>query len=107
MAEQIQIQRVVDEAKFRPFHWSVLLWCLSIIIFDGYDLVIYGVALPLLMQEWGLTTVQAGLLASSALFGMMFGAMGFGTLADRLGRKKTILICVAIFSGFTFLGAFA
>lgn len=107
MAEQIQIQRVVDEAKFRPFHWSVLLWCLSIIIFDGYDLVIYGVALPLLMQEWGLTTVQAGLLASSALFGMMFGAMGFGTLADRLGRKKTILICVAIFSGFTFLGTFA
>jgi AAHS family benzoate transporter-like MFS transporter len=78
-----------------------------IIIFDGYDLVIYGVALPLLMQEWGLSAVQAGLLASTALFGMMFGAMSFGTLSDKLGRKKTIMICVAIFSGFTFLGAFA
>jgi MFS transporter, AAHS family, benzoate transport protein len=107
MAEQVNIQQVVDEAKFRPFHWGVLLWCLSIIIFDGYDLVIYGVALPLLMQEWGLSTVQAGLLASSALFGMMFGAMCFGTLSDRWGRKNTILSCVAIFSGFTFLGAFA
>ncbi|WP_110975460.1 MFS transporter [Acinetobacter sp. WCHAc060042] len=103
----VNINTVVDEAKFTPFHWSVLIWCLLIIIFDGYDLVIYGVALPLLMQEWGLSAVQAGLLASTALFGMMFGAMSFGTLSDKLGRKKTIMICVAIFSGFTFLGAFA
>ncbi len=105
--EQININSVVDEAKFTPFHWGVLIWCLMIIIFDGYDLVIYGVALPLLMQEWALSAVQAGLLASTALFGMMFGAMSFGTLSDKLGRKKTIMICVAIFSGFTFLGAFA
>ncbi len=105
--EQININNIVDEAKFRPFHWGVLIWCLLIIIFDGYDLVIYGVALPLLMQEWGLSAVQAGLLASTALFGMMFGAMSFGTLSDKLGRKKTIMICVAIFSGFTFCGAFA
>lgn len=103
----ININTVVDHAKFTPFHWSVLIWCLLIIIFDGYDLVIYGVALPLLMQEWGLTTVQAGFLASTALFGMMFGAMSFGTLSDKIGRKKTIMICVAIFSGFTFLGSFA
>ncbi|RJN41762.1 MFS transporter, partial [Acinetobacter baumannii] len=70
-------------------------------------LVIYGVALPLLMQQWSLTAVEAGLLASAALFGMMFGAMIFGTLSDKLGRKKTILICVTLFSGFTFIGAFA
>lgn len=106
-ASKLNINSLIDEAKFKPFHWGVLFWCLLIIIFDGYDLVIYGVALPLLMQEWGLNAVQAGLLASTALFGMMFGAMCFGTLSDKIGRKKTIMICVAIFSGFTFLGAFA
>lgn len=105
--QQVNINTLIDEAKFTPFHWGVLFWCLLIIIFDGYDLVIYGVALPLLMEQWALTAVQAGLLASTALFGMMFGAMSFGTLSDKLGRKKTIMICVAIFSGFTFLGAFA
>jgi len=107
MSNKININTLIDEAKFTRFHWGVLIWCLMIIIFDGYDLVIYGVALPLLMQEWALNTVQAGLLASTALFGMMFGAMSFGTLSDKIGRKKTIMICVTLFSGFTFLGAFA
>jgi len=104
---KVNINDIIDKARFAAFHWKVLIWCLIIIIFDGYDLVIYGVALPLLMQQWSLTAVQAGLLASAALFGMMFGAMIFGTLSDKLGRKKTILICVTLFSGFTFLGAFA
>lgn len=106
-SQTLNINKIIDEAKFSPFHWKVLFWCLLIIIFDGYDLIIYGVALPLLMEEWALTTVQAGLLASSALFGMMFGAMIFGTLSDKIGRKKTILICVGLFSSFTFFGAFA
>lgn len=104
---KVNINDLIDKARFTSFHWKVLIWCLLIIIFDGYDLVIYGVALPLLMQQWSLTAVEAGLLASAALFGMMFGAMIFGTLSDKLGRKKTILICVTLFSGFTFIGAFA
>jgi len=104
---KVNINELIDKASFTSFHWKVLIWCLIIIIFDGYDLVIYGVALPLLMQQWSLTAVEAGLLASAALFGMMFGAMIFGTLSDKLGRKKTILICVTLFSGFTFIGAFA
>ncbi|EHU1360537.1 aromatic acid/H+ symport family MFS transporter [Acinetobacter baumannii] len=104
---KVNINELIDKARFTSFHWKVLIWCLLIIIFDGYDLVIYGVALPLLMQQWSLTAVEAGLLASAALFGMMFGAMIFGTLSDKRGRKKTILICVTLFSGFTFIGAFA
>lgn len=59
------------------------------------------------MQEWSLSAVQAGMLAITALAGMMFGAMMFGTLADKIGRKKVIMICVVLFSGFTFAGGFA
>lgn len=106
-SQTVNIDTLIDNAKFSSFHRTVLFWCLLIIIFDGYDLAIYGVALPLLMSQWSLTSVQAGWLASSALFGMMFGAIGFGTLSDKLGRKKTIMLCVLLFAGFTFLGAFA
>lgn len=103
----VNVNQVIDQAKFKPFHSSVVLWCLFVVIFDGYDLAINGVVLPILMQEWGMTAVQAGMLASCALAGMMFGAMLFGMLADKIGRKNVILICITLFSGFTFLGGFA
>ena len=106
-AHTMNVNAVVDKAKFKPFHMTVVLWCLFVVLFDGYDLAINGVVLPLLMQEWGMSAVQAGMLASTALAGMMFGAMFFGMLADKIGRKKVILICVTLFSGFTFLGGFA
>ncbi|MND59686.1 4-hydroxybenzoate transporter PcaK [compost metagenome] len=63
--------------------------------------------LPVLMKEWGLTPLQAGALGSYALFGMMFGALAFGSLADKIGRKKGIAICFVLFSGFTVLNGFA
>ena len=83
----IDVNDVIDNATFNKFHWKVLFWCTLIIVFDGYDLVIYGVVLPILMDQWDLNPYVAGLLGSSALFGMMFGAMGFGMLSDRLGRE--------------------
>lgn len=55
----------------------------------------------------GLTPLEAGALGSYALFGMMFGALAFGTLADRIGRKKGIAICFVLFSSATVLNGFA
>ncbi len=103
----LDVNQVIDNARFTRFHWMVMVLCALLLIFDGYDLFIYGVVLPVLMKEWGLTPVQAGALGSYALFGMMFGAFIFGPLADRMGRKKGIAICFLLFSGATFLNGFA
>lgn len=103
----INIQQVIDDARFGSFHWKVLFWCFLIIIFDVYDLVIYGVVLPILMKEWNLTPMEAGTLGSYALFGMMFGALIFGPLADKIGRKKSIIICLVLFSVFTLVSTLA
>ncbi len=103
----VNVNNLIDNAQFNPFHWKLLFWCALIIIFDGYDLVIYGVVLPRLMDQWGLSPVEAGVLGSYALFGMMFGALLFGPLSDRFGRKRMIAICVVLFSGMTFINGFA
>ena len=97
----INVAALIDGARFNAFHARVLFWCALIIIFDGYDLVIYGVVLPSLMAEWGLSSLQAGALGSCALVGMMLGALFFGSLSDRIGRRKTIMMCVMLFSGVT------
>ncbi len=102
----VNAHKLIDEAKFGKFHWNVLFWTALIIIFDGYDLVIYGVVLPVLMKEWQLDPIQAGALGSYALFGMMFGALTFGSLSDRFGRKPIIAVCVVLFSLFTVLNGF-
>ena len=103
----LDVHAIIDNARFTPFHWRVMAWCGLLLIFDGYDLFIYGVVLPVIMQEWALTPLQAGALGSYALFGMMFGALAFGSLADRIGRKKGIALCFALFSGATILNGFA
>lgn len=104
---KINVSHLIDHAKFTALHWKILFWCTLIIIFDGYDLVIYGVVLPILMKEWALDPVTAGFLGSTALFGMMIGAMGLGMLSDKIGRKKMIILCIILFSGFTVLNGFA
>ncbi len=99
----INLQKIIDEAKFNGFHQLLVFCCFLIIVFDVYDLVVFGVVLPVLMEEWSLTPVEAGMLGSYALFGMMFGAIFFGSLSDRIGRKKCIIICMLLFTIFSFL----
>ena len=53
------------------------------------------------MKEMGVTPATAGYMVSSALFGMMFGAMFLGTIADKIGRRWAIVICIVLFSVFT------
>lgn len=95
---QINVHKLADDAEFNGFHGLVLFWCALIIIFDGYDLAIAGIALPSIMGDMGVDPTSAGFMVSSALFGMLFGAILMGTLADRIGRVKSIAICVAMFS---------
>lgn len=61
---------------------------------------IYGSVLPHMLAEkaLGLTPDQAGDLGSYATFGMLVGALTAGTVADRIGRKKPMVACVALFS---------
>ena len=103
---QVDVHKLSDEARFNRFHGLVLFWCALIIVFDGYDLAVVGIALPSIMKEMGVTPTNAGFMVSSALFGMMFGAIFLGTIADKIGRRWAIAICIGLFSVFTSAAGF-
>jgi len=63
--------------------------------------------LPLVLKEWSLTPVEGGSIASYTFVGLMLGAAGFGILSDRIGRKKTLILAVAISGIFNGLAFFA
>ncbi|MFM6847824.1 MAG: MFS transporter [Terrabacter sp.] len=98
----------VRQLSSRPA-WLVTLLCWLIVVFDGYDLIVYGTTIPSLLKErgWGLSPASAGFIGSLAFAGMLVGALGAGYLADRLGRRRTILWCTLWFSVFTALCAVA
>lgn len=97
----LDVQKLCDEARFSKFHLLLLLWCALIIIFDGYDLAVVGIALPSIMRDMNVAPTSAGFMVSSALLGMMIGAVFLGTIADRIGRVPAIVICLLLFSVFT------
>ncbi|ARU06869.1 MFS transporter [Comamonas serinivorans] len=92
---------MADDAPMGPLQKWLVALCALILLIDGYDLTVIGVALPSLMADLKIEAGAAGVLASAALVGMMLGAMVLGTLADRIGRVKAIAISVFIFSVFT------
>ena len=78
----------------------VIAICWVTIIFDGYDLIVYGAVVPDLLeyQQWSLSPEEAGTIGSYALFGMLVGALIAGTITDLVGRRRIILFCIAWFS---------
>jgi AAHS family benzoate transporter-like MFS transporter len=98
---------IAGAAPLGRLHYGLLFWCSFIMLFDGYDLVIYGSVVPRLMEHWSISPVQAGWMGSAALFGMMLGAVAIGPLADRLGRRKIILSSMTLASVSALATAFA
>lgn len=103
---KMNITHIVNSAKFNRSHLMLLVCCCFIVLFDNYDLVIYSSVLPVIMEEWSMSPVQAGAIGSYGFFGMMVGAILFGIISDKFGRKNVIVLSIFLFSFFSFLCAF-
>lgn len=84
----VDMQRInFEEAPFLPIHRKVRAGAFMGMICDGYILGIIGIALSYAAGPLGLTSFWMGLIGAGALFGILFGSLTAGAVADRIGRK--------------------
>lgn len=74
-------------------------------LFDAYDIALNGFLMPLLGKHFHLTLSARSLVATANLVGMAVGAVAWGAVADRIGRKKAFSVTLLIFAVFSVLGA--
>ncbi len=96
-ASIIDVPRFIDERKISRLQLSVLALCAAVIFMDGFDAQAIGYVAPSLGKAWGLPPGTLGPVFGAGLFGLMLGALIFGPLADRTGRKSIIILCAAWF----------
>jgi MFS family permease len=70
---------------------------------DGFDFYLYVYALPGILAAFSLSKAYGGLLATYTLVASAIGGIAMGTIADRIGRKNTLMISIAWYAVFTFL----
>ncbi len=103
----VNITAAMDETSMRGVMIRVGVICAAVALLDGSDTTSIGVAAPLIANKLKLSQVYLGPIFSSATFGMMVGALGFGALADRFGRKRILIVATLLFSVFTAATALA
>jgi AAHS family 3-hydroxyphenylpropionic acid transporter len=91
----------------RPHGLSTLLLCAAAALVEGFDNQSMGVAAPRVIAEFGLSPAWAGLVFSSATFGLFLGAALGGRIADYIGRKRALIASLLLFGLFSLLTAVA
>lgn len=83
-----------DDYVMTPRHWAAVIIAMLLNALDGFDVLSISYAAPAISNEWHLSKATLGWLLSMELLGMGIGSLLLGGVADRAGRKQTILGCL-------------
>lgn len=87
---------VIDTAPMSRFQWGVVATMVGLNALDGFDVLSISFASPGIARDWGIAPAQLGIVLSMELVGMAIGSLLLGGIADRIGRRATILSCLAV-----------
>ncbi|GEO43506.1 MFS transporter [Skermanella aerolata] len=103
----IDVQDFMNHHKLSSYQIRIIALCFLIVAIDGFDTAAIGFIAPALRAEWGVTAAQLAPLFGAGLFGLMVGAFIFGPLADKIGRKYSLILTVIFFGGASLASAWS
>ncbi|MEW6691122.1 MAG: MFS transporter [Pseudomonadota bacterium] len=99
----------LDALPWSPWHWRVVAALGVTWMLDGLEVTVVGSLGPMLErpETLGLTAAQVGWTGSAYVGGAVLGALFFGRLADRLGRRRLFLVTLGVYLAATLATAFS
>ena len=103
----VDVRRVIDDGAVTAFQVRAIVLCSLVAFLDGLDSQSIAVAGPIIADLIGLQRSALGPIFSAGVLGAMLGALTFGPLGDRFGRKRVLVASAVIFGVFTILTAYS
>jgi MFS transporter, AAHS family, 4-hydroxybenzoate transporter len=106
-ADELPSRPAIDVAQIieaRGLGWSaarLVLVCWLVTFFDGYDMSVISFAAPYLAPVFHLGTPMLRNIFTAGSLGLLAGGFLFGFIADRIGRRATIILATALFGALT------
>jgi len=89
-------REIIDQRPMSRFQWGVVAIMVGLNALDGFDVLSISFASPGIARGWGIDRGALGIVLSMELIGMAAGSILLGGLADRAGRRRTILGCLVV-----------
>src|SRR3712207_6725516 len=106
---QTDVPARLDRLPWSGFHWRVVIALGITWVLDGLEVTLVGSLASAIHESpsLALSETQIGLAASAYLIGAVLGAIGFGWMADRIGRQKLFFITLTVYMVASILTGFS
>src|ERR1043165_7386322 len=100
-ANGLSLQAQIDRGSIRAIQVRVVALCALVTFIEGIDLTLIPLLAPRITDSWSLQSTELGTIFFFAGLGLIFGGLGIGWLADRIGRRGAVLAAMLLMTGGT------